>query len=70
VRLLIAELCQEYNVSLPDEVHAIDNYLSSKVNGVYLKFLCHKHIEAEFIMITDYITVDWASERHQPVKIE
>ena len=32
VRLLIAELCQEYNVTLPDEVYAIDGYLNSKVS--------------------------------------
>jgi len=34
VRLLIAELCQCYHISLPDEIHAIDNYLSSKVSEV------------------------------------
>jgi len=32
VRLLITELCQEYHLLLPDEIHAIDNYLDSKVS--------------------------------------
>jgi len=32
VRLLITELCQCYRISLPEEMHAIDNYLSSKVS--------------------------------------
>lgn len=30
VRLLLAELCQQYKVSIPEEIHAIDNYLTSK----------------------------------------